>query len=73
MEALLNNLALVAKHDLSGLAQICGVDRADVLDMIAEIKALTPRPGASFAGDALRLFSQTCLSASFRMARSASS
>ncbi len=52
MEALLNNLALVAKHDLSGLAQICGVDRADVLDMIAEIKALTPRPGASFAGDA---------------------
>ena len=52
MQALLENLALVAKHDLSGLAQICGVDRADVLDMIAEIKALTPRPGASFAGDA---------------------
>ncbi len=52
MEALLDNLALVAKHDLSGLAQVCGVDRADVLDMIAEIKALTPRPGAAFAGDA---------------------
>lgn len=52
MDALLNNLALVAKHDLSGLAQLCGVDRADVLDMIAEIKALTPRPGAAFAGDA---------------------
>ena len=52
MEALLENLVLVAKHDLHGLAQLCGVDRADVLDMIAEIKALTPRPGAAFAGDA---------------------
>ena len=52
MQMLLANLQMVAKHDLSGLAHICGVDRADVLDMIAEIKALTPRPGASFAGDA---------------------
>lgn len=52
MAALLENLVLVAKHDLHGLAHICGVDRADVLDMIAEIKALTPRPGAAFAGDA---------------------
>lgn len=52
MQTLLDNLALVAKHDLYGLAQVCGVDRADVLDMITEIKALTPRPGAAFAGDA---------------------
>ena len=51
MQTLLDNLAMVAKHDLSGLAQVCGVDRADVLDMIAEIRALTPRPGASFAND----------------------
>lgn len=52
MEVLLENLILVAKHDLHGLAHLCGVDRADVLDMISEIKALTPRPGAAFAGDA---------------------
>ncbi|MAT35392.1 MAG: RNA polymerase sigma-54 factor [Ponticaulis sp.] len=52
MQTLLENLHLVAKHDLHGLAHICGVDRADVLDMITEIKALTPRPGAAFAGDA---------------------
>ncbi|MAP94757.1 MAG: RNA polymerase sigma-54 factor [Ponticaulis sp.] len=51
MQALLNNLALVAKHDLSGLTHACGVDRNDVLDMISEIKLLTPRPGAAFAGD----------------------
>ena len=52
MQVLLENLLLVAKHDLQKLAQLCGVDRADVLDMIAEIKALTPRPGAAYAGDA---------------------
>ena len=52
IQALLDNLIMVAKHDLSGLSQVCGVSRADVLDMIAEIKELTPRPGAAFAGDA---------------------
>lgn len=52
MQTFLENLAMVAKHDLSGLAEVCGVSRADVLDMIAEIKELTPRPGAAFAGDA---------------------
>ncbi len=52
MQALLDNLLLVAKHDLSGLSQVCGVSRADVLDMIAEIKELTPRPGSAFAGEA---------------------
>ena len=52
MEALIENLVLVAKHDISTLASKCGVNRADVLDMIAEVKELTPRPGAAFAGDA---------------------
>lgn len=52
MEQLVQNLDLVAKHDLQKLAQVCGVDRGDVLDMISELKALTPRPGAGFAGDA---------------------
>lgn len=51
MQTFLDNLAMVAKHDLSGLAQVCGVSRVDVLDMIAEIRELTPRPGAAFAGE----------------------
>jgi RNA polymerase sigma-54 factor len=28
--------------------KICGVDRQDLVDMIAELKALNPRPGATF-------------------------
>ena len=53
MQALLDNLDLAAKHDIDGLATRCGVDRADVLDMLAELRTLTPRPGAAFAGDAV--------------------
>lgn len=52
MEALIDHLDLVAKHDLKQLREICGVDQSDILDMLAELRALTPRPGASFASDA---------------------
>ncbi|MEE9380848.1 MAG: RNA polymerase factor sigma-54 [Hyphomonadaceae bacterium] len=52
MQALLDNLDIAAKHDIPRLAQLCGVDKADVMDMLAELRALTPRPGAAFAGDA---------------------
>ena len=49
MQALLENLDLVAKHDIAGLCNVCGVDKEDVRDMIMELKALTPRPGSAFA------------------------
>ena len=48
MEALLDNLPLLAKRDFASLQPICGVDRADLLDMLAEIKRLDPKPGAAF-------------------------
>jgi RNA polymerase sigma-54 factor len=48
--ALLDNLPLLAKRDLSALKKICGVDDEDLRDMIAEIRGLTPRPGAAFPG-----------------------
>jgi len=51
MACLVDNLDMVAKHNIAGLAQACGVDKADVMDMIGELRALTPRPGAAFAGD----------------------
>lgn len=51
METLVENLDLVAKHDIPRLANLCGVDKADVMDMMAELRALTPRPGGGFAGD----------------------
>jgi len=48
MQALLAHLDLVARRDLSGLRRICGVDDADLADMIAEIRRLNPKPGLAF-------------------------
>ncbi len=52
MQALVENLELAAKRDFKRLSQICEVDQEDIIDMLAELRALTPRPGAAFAGDA---------------------
>jgi RNA polymerase sigma-54 factor len=51
MATLLDNLELLARRDMAGLRRICGVDAEDLTDMIAELKALTPRPGAAFGGE----------------------
>ena len=51
MEALLDNLDLLARRDMSALRKACGVDDEDLRDMIAELRALTPRPGAAFGGE----------------------
>lgn len=48
MQALLENLDLLAKRDFKTLSQICRVDDSDLLDMLAEIKRLDPRPGLQF-------------------------
>src|SRR6185295_7735202 len=49
--ALLDNLQLLARRDLTALKKICGVDDEDLREMIAEIRGLTPRPGAAFGGE----------------------
>ena len=51
MAALLDNLELLARRDLAGLRRVCDVDGEDLAEMIAELKALTPRPGAGFGGE----------------------
>lgn len=51
MGALLDNLDLLARRDLAGLRKACGVDAEDLAEMIGELKALTPRPGAGFGGE----------------------
>jgi RNA polymerase sigma-54 factor len=51
MQALLDNLELVARRDISGLCTLCSVDAEDVTDMIAEIRALTPKPGLAFGSE----------------------
>ena len=46
MALLLENLELLARREFGKLSQICGVDREDLQDMFAEIRALDPKPGA---------------------------
>lgn len=48
MEALIENLELLARRDFKSLKRICGVEEADLLDMMAEIRALDPKPGTQF-------------------------
>ncbi|MGB8818148.1 MAG: RNA polymerase factor sigma-54 [Rhizobiaceae bacterium] len=50
MQAMIGHLDLLAKRDFAQLKRICGVDEADLLDMLAEIRLLEPKPGAGFAG-----------------------
>ncbi|MGX8011978.1 RNA polymerase factor sigma-54 [Mesorhizobium sp. ORM8.1] len=52
MKALVANLELLARRDFQMLKRICGVDEEDLLDMLAEIRALDPRPGMAFSGGA---------------------
>ena len=51
MAALLDNLDLLARRDMASLRKLCGVDDEDLREMVAEIRALTPRPGAAFHSD----------------------
>ena len=48
MLALMDNLALLARRDVAALRRACGVDEEDLRDMMAEVRALTPRPGSAF-------------------------
>ncbi len=49
MKALIENLDLLAKRELSKLEKICEVDREDISDMIQEIRELDPKPGLAFS------------------------
>jgi len=49
MQALLRNLPLVARGQMDELRRICGVDAEDLADMLAELRALDPKPGLRFA------------------------
>lgn len=48
MQALLDNLELLARRDLAGLMKVCGIDAEDLAEMIGEIKALDPKPALRF-------------------------
>lgn len=48
MQALLDNLDLIARGDMKKLQKVCGVDAEDIADMLAELKRLNPKPGLQF-------------------------
>jgi RNA polymerase sigma-54 factor len=48
MQALVGRLDLLAKRDLAALRKACGVGDEDLVEMIAEIRALNPKPGLAF-------------------------
>jgi len=50
MARLLANLDLLAAHDMTGLARAVGADREDLVDMLAELRELDPKPGRAFDG-----------------------
>jgi len=44
MRAMLDNLDLLGRRDIDGLILACGVGAEDIADMLAEIRALNPKP-----------------------------
>lgn len=48
MQALLDNLELLARRETRKLMALCGVDAEDLAEMISELRALDPKPGASW-------------------------
>ena len=48
MQTLIENLNMLGDHDFKGLAEKCGVNETYLQDMVAEIRALNPRPASEF-------------------------
>ena len=48
MEALLDHLDLLARREIDELRVVCGVDDDDLAEMVAEIRALDPKPALAF-------------------------
>ncbi|MCE7028381.1 RNA polymerase factor sigma-54 [Jiella avicenniae] len=49
--AVLQNLDLLARRDFSTLRRLTGEDEAELMDILAEIRALDPKPGHAFDHD----------------------
>jgi RNA polymerase sigma-54 factor len=57
MARLLDNLHLIAEHDMAGLSRAVGCDREDLLDMLGELRELDPRrAGPSSVGRSSRWY-----------------
>jgi len=49
MAALVENLDLLARHDLAALKRAAGVSDEDLVDMIREVRRLNPKPGLRYS------------------------
>jgi len=54
MQAFIENIELLAKSDLNGLIKATQANEEDVREMIAEVRALTPKPGYAFGGSTVQ-------------------
>ena len=52
MQALLDNLDLLAGHDLPRLMKLCGVGADELNHYISRLRSLAPKPGLAFGSDA---------------------
>jgi len=48
MAKLLDHLDVLGKRDMAALRKLCDVNQKDLVEMMAEIKALNPKPGLAF-------------------------
>lgn len=48
MAAFVANIELLAARDIKKLREVCGVSMEDIQDMIAEVRALNPKPALQF-------------------------
>ncbi|UYN98891.1 MAG: RNA polymerase factor sigma-54 [Devosia sp.] len=48
MARLIDNLGLLAEHNMAGLLKAVGCDREDLADMLGELRLLDPKPGLAF-------------------------
>ncbi len=51
MSLLVDNLELLAKHDLSKLTKLCGVNKDELMSMVTSLRSLSPKPGLAYGGD----------------------
>ncbi len=55
MRTFIDNIELMAKGDLKALIKATGADEEDIRDMIAEIRALTPKPGYAYGAEPVQV------------------
>ena len=54
MATLIENLHLLAAHDLVALKRVCRVSDEDLCDMIQEVKRLNPKPGLKYGASPMQ-------------------